>query len=650
MKAVLWRRSGRILLTSAPVDSRQLSRHVTRLLNRRNLMAFAEEIEFVSLWRWARLSLLVGAVVGLAAAGVYFVLEWGESVLLWRLGGLEQPPFGAGERLFSHEHGGSVWWVLLLLPALGGLIAGAIIWRFAPEAAGAGVEPMIDAYHVRDGDIRPRVPLVKLVASLFTLGTGGSAGREGPMAQIGAGAGSYVARVLKLSARERRLLLLAGAAGGISALFRTPLGAALWCLEVLYRNDFESEGLFPCLVSSVTAYSVFTTIYEPGSLFNVPVSYDFQPAQLPFYAILGLMCAPLAVLWIKMPRVGERAFQRLQVPAFVKPAIGGLLVGIIGLCVPWVFATGYGWMQDALRPVDDPARLLPVGYKGFALLLGVAVAKMLATTCTVSSGGSGGIFAPTLFIGGFIGGAFGILFHELAPGICAQPGAFVLVGMGAFYAGIGRVPIATIILISELFGSYDLLVPLMFTEMITSLLLHRHTLYQTQVDTAQDSPAHAAEFTVDILEDLVVRDHHTVGRGTQTIPASMNLRDFLQHIATTADSYFVVHGADGRLVGTVSLSNVRPVIAEQEHLEIVLVSDAMWPFKSLAPDVDLRTALTVFLETGYDHLPVVDPETPDKVLGMLSQQQIFTAYNEELARRRMADEDSDTSEHKVERG
>lgn len=621
------------------MDPKLFSDKIARLLPRRGIMALADGIEFVSLWRWARLSLLVGVVVGLAAAVVYYVLEWGEAMLLYRLGGLQQPPFGAGEQLFSHGDGDSVWWILLLLPAAGGLAAGWVIWRFAPGTRGAGVEMVIDAYHNRAGYIRPRVPIVKLFATLFTLGTGGSAGREGPMAQIGAGVASYMGGLLELNARERRLLLLAGAAGGISALFRTPLGAALWSLEVLYRDDFESDGLFPCLVSSVTAYSVFTTIFEQGSLFSVPVSYQFQPTQLAFYALLGLACTPLALVWIKLPPVMRKRWQALRVPDFVKPALGGLCLGALGLLLPWVFATGYGWMQDALRPVDDPARQLPIGYKGFALLLGVAVAKMLATMLTVSSGGSGGKFAPTLFIGGFIGGAFGLLFHQLAPGVVAQPGAFVLVGMGAFYAGVARVPIATIILISELFGSYDLLVPLMFTEMITVLLLRRYSLYDEQVENALESPAHVADFTVDVLEDLRVADHYTPGRASETIPADMNVRDFLQHVSATADSFFVVHNGRGELAGIVSLSNVRSVVSEQEYLDIILVNDAMWPFKSLAPDTDLRAALRTFLESGYDHLPVVDPREPNRVLGMLSQQQIFEAYNAEIVRRRLGDPD-----------
>lgn len=627
------------------MEPKRIPDKLAQLLPRGGIAALTEGIELVSLWRWARLSVLIGGVVGLAAAGVYYVLTEASDALLHRLAGLDDPAMGAGHELFLYGSREPQWWILLLfLPALGGLAAGLIVWKLAPETRGAGVDPIIDAYHNRDGQIRTRVPLVKLIASLFTLGTGGSGGREGPMAQIGAGFGAYVSRTLNLSAKERRLLVLAGAAGGVSALLRAPLGAALWSLEMLYRDDFESEGLFPCLVSSVTAYSVFTLIYGQGSLLHLPpgVSYAFEPAQLIFYAVLAVACAPLAVLWIKMLHGSRRRiWEPMKLPVWLKPALGGLALGALCLALPWVFSSGYGWMQDALMPIDSDARFLPVGYKGFALLLGVAVAKMVATSLTVSSGGSAGVFGPSLFIGGFIGGAFGLLFHELAPTVVSQPGAFVLVGMGAFYAATGKVPIATIILISELFGSYDLLVPLMFSEMITVVLLRRYSLFEAQVDHASDSPAHLADFTVDVLGDLRVAEHYTPGRASETIPLDMPISTFLEHVSSTADSFFIVSNKQGTLVGSVSLSNVRSIVSEQEFVEHVLVSDAMQPLFSLSPDLDLRDALGMFLETGYTHLAVIDGAEPNVVLGILSQQQVFSAYNAEIRRRRQGHAEDD---------
>lgn len=611
------------------MEPRRFPSKIAQYFPRQGLSALTEGIEFFPLWRWAQLSMLVGAVVGLAAAGVHYVLGWGEVKILNRTVG----------NLYIGE---SVWWALLLVPAVGGLLAGLVTWKFAPEARGAGTGAVIDAFHNHDGQVRRRVPLVKLVATLFTLGSGGSAGREGPMAHIGAGLGSYLGRTLKLNARERRLLLLAGAAGAISALLRTPLGAALWALEVLYQDDFESEGMFSCLVSSVTAFSVMTLFFAPGSLFHVAVSYEFIPTQLLFYGALGLACALFGGLWIRWMHASAKMWGELKLPAWAKPALGGLLLGALVIWVPWVFSTGFEWIQDALRPVDDASRKLPVGYSGFLLLLGIALAKMLATSLTVGSGGSGGTFAPGLFMGGMIGGAFGLLFHEIAPTIVTQPGAFVFVGMAAFYAGVTKVPLATIILVSELFGSYDLLVPIMFTEMITVLLMRRSVMYPEQVINRFESPAHMADFTVDVLQHLCVRDHYTKGRASQTIPESMNLSDFLDHVSSTADSFFVVHNAKGDLTGIASLSNVRSIVGDQDVLAHMLVTDAMWPLRSVSPDMELGTAMSLFLTSRYDHLPVIDPARPNEVLGMITQQQIFAAYNAELVRRRLEASERDS--------
>lgn len=605
------------------MEPRRFPSKIAQLFPRQHLTALTDDIEFLSLWRWTQLSLLVGAVVGLAAAAVHHLLGWSDARLL-------HPAVG---NLYQGE---GLWWALLLVPTFGGLMAGLVTWKFAPEASGAGTGNVIDAFHNHEGQVRRRVPLVKLVATLFSLGSGGSAGREGPMAHIGAGLGSALGRALKLSPRERRLLLLAGAAGAISALLHTPLGAAIWALEVLYHEDVEAEGMFPCLISSVTAYSVMTLFSEPGSLFHVSISYDFLPAQLFFYGILGLACALFGVVWIKGMHRSTEFWNELKIPTFLKPAIGGLLLGALVIWAPWVFAAGVVWLQDALLPIDDVARKLPIGYTGFFLLLGIALAKMLATSFTVATGGSGGKFAPGLFIGGMIGGAFGLLFHELAPSIVTQPGAFVFVGMAAFYAGVTKVPLATIILVSELFGSYDLLVPIMFTEMIVIILLRNLAMYPEQVKSRFESPAHTTDFTVDILQHMRVRDHFTKGRASTPISESMTLHDFLDHVSSTADSFFVVHNASGTLTGIASLSNVRSVVGDQDVLEHMLVSDAMWPLKSIGPDMELGKAMTLFLSSHYDHLPVIETSAPNVVLGMLSQQQIFAAYNAELVRRRLA--------------
>jgi len=605
----------------------------------KSILTLARGLDVTSLWRWARLSLLVGGVVGLAACGFYWLLEWFEALVLYGLAGFH-PPLPGGE---AHVAAGfdlaatPRLWLLAILPALGGLAAGLLAWRFAPEASGHGTDSMIDAYHNRGAVIPLRVPIIKALASIFTIGTGGSAGREGPMSQIGAGFGSTLARWLDLSERERRLLLLAGASAGVSALFRTPLGAALWALEVLYREDFESEGLFPCLVASVTSYSIFISIFGTSHLFTTEASYIFRPAQLPLVALMALLLAAFGLVWIKVFYASERKlFARLDAPRWLKPALGGLALGGLGLLIPQCLGIGYGWVQDALRPVGDAARLLPDGWRGAGLLFGIALAKMLATSLTVGSGGSGGVFAPSIVIGGLLGGAFGMAAHQLLPNVVPQPGAFALIGMAAFYGGVGHVPLSALVIVCELAGSYDLLVPLMLAVMVTYLMLRRSSLYEKQVKSPRQSPVHRDEFTVDVLEHLRVADVYDKTQGVHPVHADMRLSDFLDHVHHTAEYFFPVIDRGGGLVGVVSLADVRGVIGDDSALEMLLVGDAMLPVHTVAPSSSLRTAIATFAASGQERLPVVDPTQPSQVLGTLAQQAVLGAYNTELLRRRVS--------------
>jgi CIC family chloride channel protein len=602
---------------------------------------FTRGLELTSLWRWAWLSILVGAVVGLVACVFYLSLEWVQGMFLYGAAGFD-PPQPGGEKAIAPGTGklAEGWTgriLLALLPAAGGLLSGLIAYRFAPEASGHGTDNMIDTFHRGRSRIHPRVPIVKAICSVFTIGTGGSAGREGPISQIGAGFGSWVSEILGLTERERRLLLLAGAAGGISALFRTPLGASLWALEVLYREDFETEGLFPCLVSSVTAYSIFTTLFGQGHLFATEAQYTFHPGQLPLYFLMAVLLAALGLLWIKIFYGTERRlFRPLKLPVWAKPVVGGLMLGALGLALPHVLGIGYGWVQDALNHRPGTAHtIIPYGWAGAGFFFGIGMAKMLATSFTVGSGGSGGVFAPSIVIGGLLGGAFGLAAHQLLPNVAPQPGAFVLVGMGCFYGGVGHVPLSSLVIVCELAGSYDLLVPLMLAVMTSYLLLRRFTLYEKQVKTQLQSPAHFGDFTVDVLEDLRVGDAFDRNAGQHTVRTDMRLRDFLAHVTKTGDWIFPVVDADGALKGVVSLADVRGVIADTDALDVVVVGDAMLALRTIHPEASLRTALALFMQTGYPHLPVVNPIEPNKVLGFLAQQDLIRAYNAEILRRRV---------------
>ena len=279
---------------------------------------------------------------------------------------------------------------------MGGLVSGLLVYLIAPEAEGHGTDAMIDAFHQRGGYIRKRVPLVKILASAITIGSGGSAGKEGPIAQIGAGFGSFFATVFKLKPRDRRILVLAGAAGGIGAIFHAPLGAALFAPEVLYREtEFESEAILPCIVSSIVASSIFDQYFGRTALF-FPGPVDFAPVELLPYALFGVVCAGVGYLYVKLfyDVARDRIFRRVKLPKMLKPALGGLMLGVVALLFPQIMDGGYGWVQAALE-----------GKIFWGTMLLLALMKIVATSCTISSGGSGGVFGPSMVIGATLGAA-----------------------------------------------------------------------------------------------------------------------------------------------------------------------------------------------------------------------------------------------------
>jgi CIC family chloride channel protein len=565
---------------------------------------------------------LIGIVAGLGSSVFFYMLEKSAHFFLNNLGGY-YPPVAGGESggLVSsgQVHPG---WIVGLVPPLGGLIAGVIIYKWAPEAAGHGTDAVIDAFHRLRGVIRKRVPIVKAVASAITIGSGGSAGREGPVAQIGAGFGSFLASALKLSDRDRRVMVIAGAGAGVGSMFRAPLGGALFATEVLYREpEFEFEGIIPAIISSIVAYSVFSSFFGWGVLFDTPVYMFRHPTELLLYAVLGILCVILGAFYVKIfYGVRDRIFNKQN---YLKPAIGGIVVGGIAVFYPQVLAMGYGWVQLAIY-----------GKMAIGLMLTLAVAKIFATSFTISSGGSGGVFAPALFIGAMLGGGFGQAAHLVFPDIVTQPTAFVLVGMGAFFGGVANVPISALIMVCEMTGSYGLLVPLMLSSCIVFLFTRKWNLYEKQVPSRIDSPAHLGDFVVDILAGLKVEDALSNKREMVLISQNMPFREILALVTDTPNSYFPVIDEGGKMVGILSLDDIRQIMFEEGLSELVNAGDMM------TSDVivvtlgdDLHNAMRKFTLKNIEELPVVDTGEPDRVIGMLSRRDVLTAYNMERQRK-----------------
>ena len=521
---------------------------------------------------------IVGVAAGLMGAAFFAALEVVQRLILEDLGGYH-PLRAPGETFLAEPTNLPHFrpWLLALLPAVGALASG-IISGLAPETRGGGGDAMINAFHRQNGVVRKRVAWVKALASIFTLSTGGSGGREGPTLQIGGALGSMCGWLLRVSPAERRILMVSGVAAGIAAVFRTPLGAALLAVEVLYRDDFESDALIPAVLASVVAYSVVISIFGQSTLFASPGHFPFIIKHLWLYGLLALMVSGLAVLFLSSLRTVQRVTAALPIPPWARPGLGGLAVGVF--CVPIVVFVGWrvsqpgqglgllGGGYGAVQVAISGTSWLPIGWAGVALLSFLCLAKIVASSLTIGSGGSAGDFAPSLVIGGLFGGAFGRAAQMLLGDPRIDPGAFALVAMGTFYGGIAHVPLSSLVLVCELAGSYDLLVPLMLAEGIAFVVLRRKSLYRAQVPSQRDSPVHQQRPANDVLRETRV----------------------------------------GAVMRLMSISGIP--LAAREH--------------SVRADVDLRTAAETMLTNKLREIQVTD--TDGKVIGLLDEADISRFY------------------------
>jgi CIC family chloride channel protein len=520
---------------------------------------------------------LVGLAAGLMGAAFFAALELVQRFVLELFAGYRVLR-AAGETFVPELEAGYPfrWWLLLFLPALGALGSG-LVSQLAPETRGGGGDAMINAFHKQEGVIRTRVAGVKALASLLTLGTGGAGGREGPTMQIGGALGSWVGRLLAVSVAERRILMVAGVAAGISAVFRTPLGAALLAVEVLYRDDFESDALIPAVLASVTAYSVVIAIFGESTLFARAGHYPFIIKHLWLYGLLALLVTVVATTFLSSLRSVQRATERLPVPGWAKPAVGGAALGLF--CVPIILFVGWrigqpgqgvgllGGGYGAVQLAITGATWMPGGWAGVGLLLFLCFSKIIASSLTIGSGGSAGDFAPSLVIGGLFGGAFGRAAQLITGDPRIDPGAFALVAMGTFYGGVAHAPLSSLVLVCELAGSYDLLVPLMLAEGIAFVALRKKSLYHAQVPTQRESPVHHTP-SLDLLETARVE----------------------------------------QVMRVVSMSGI-PVLPPEQRV---------------SPDDNLRTATETLLKHKLREIPVID--SAGQIVGLLDEADVSRFY------------------------
>jgi CIC family chloride channel protein len=560
------------------------------------------------------LSVAIGIAAGLGAVALILGIDFFTQIFLGTIAGYTPPV--AGET--THSLSAIVIerpWLIPISTTLGGLVSGLIVARLAPEAKGIGTDAAIGAFHKEHALIRWRVPLVKLLSSAITIGSGGTSGREGPIAQIGAGAGSQLARALRLTEHERAIALAAGLGAGIAAIFKAPLAGGILSGEVFYKHDFEAEALIPGFIASTVSYSVvgFATGWQPIFSSSLHPFRYIHPEVLPLYAFLGLLCAGSAHLLFYVFYNLRRLFDGLRVPEFMKPAIGGLGVGLIGIFVPSVLGVGYGWVQIAINQ----------DYQLFPVTLGILAifAEIVTMSLTLGSGGSGGIFGPCVVTGGLIGATFGYYVQEVFPVTVTNPSNFAIVGMMAFFGAAAKSPLAVIVMVAEMTGGYDLLAPSMLTVVVAYLLSGNMSVFANQVGSLEDSPGHAEEYETLVLKRIRVSEVMT--RNVQALGPKANLQiaqDLMDidHVGGLP----VVSG--GKLIGIITRTDILKV--EPSSRAEKTVGSAMSDTLAVAyPDEDLFSALTKMITRSVGRLPVVDLGKTEAILGIITRADIGKA-------------------------
>ena len=572
------------------------------------------------------LALPTGIIAGLGSVVFYSLLDFSHTFFLDFLAGYRPDGPGGEHPLLGHTTTQFVRWMLVVVPTIGGILAGWLIYTFAPEAEGHGTDAALEGYHFRNAIIRGRIPLIKTIASAITIGSGGSGGREGPIAQIGAGFGSIIAQKLHLSVKERRVLMMAGMSAGIGSIFHAPLAGAIFAAEILYRDiDMEYELLVPSAITSVIAYCVFSLFFGFGTLFNTPYMAFEHASELLPYTILAVVVALAAGIYARIFYGIRDAFAALPVWPHIKPAIGGLLTGIIGYFLPEAIYTGYGVLQHGLE-----------GQLTMQFLLMVAVAKVFTTSFSIASGGSGGVFGPSVVIGGALGGAAGLLFKTIWPQLIPYPQSYVIVGMAGFFASAASTPFSTVIMVSEMTGNYDLLLPAVWVSTLAFLFKSKHGIYEKQLTTRYDTPIHHADFLLGVLSRLTV--HELLQRYStmefKPVKKDMPLREIIKIMASSPYSTFPVINENGEYTGVIPALKVRAAVVEyglNSHLraaDLVEEREAVYLWESLA------TALTRMAEENTDELVILLDRNAKKVGGILSRADILRAYDQAVAQKR----------------
>lgn len=559
-------------------------------------------------------AIIIGVLAGFAAIGIRLLIREISNLCFQGDGNLLQ-------NIMS-----TPWYWVIIIPAVGGLIVGPIIYYFAPEAKGHGVPEVMQSILLKGGNIRPRVAFVKAIASSITIGTGGSVGREGPIIQIGSSLGSMVGQFFRVPSKRLKTLVGCGAAAGIAAAFNAPIAGALFAVEIILM-DFAIAQFSPIVIASVIATVISHTFEGKFAAFIVPGYELVAPQEIGFYFILGALAGLASYIFIKVLYFSEDFWDnKFKFPEYLKPAVGGLQIGLIALIFPHIMGVGYDTINDAL-----------FGNMFWYLAIALVFVKILATSITLGTGGSGGIFAPSLFMGAMLGFFFGYGVHQLFPDVTASPGAYALVAMGGLVAGTTRAPITAIIIVFELTNDYNIILPLMVTCIISTILsskLSRESIYTLKLLMRNIGIKEGME--TNIMESLYVKD--IFKKEVESITDSEKFTQVMNKVLKGRMVEYPVVDSQFRVKGILSIYDIKDHFYEREELtDLLIAADIANPnFEPLPPETNCQIALDKMSKYDLEGLPVVDTFNGNKLLGYIWRKDIQDAYQKEIERMEIA--------------
>ncbi len=518
------------------------------------------------------------------------------------------------------------WYIKLLAPSIGGLIVGPIIYYLAREAKRSGVPEVMQSVLLHGGKIRARVALIKAITSSITIGTGGSVGREGPIVQIGSSIGSMIGQFFKVSGKRMKTFVGCGAAAGIAAAFNAPIGGALFSVEIILQ-DYDFAQFSPIVISSVMA-TVISNHYEGNfAAFQLPAYNLTSPYEIIFYFILGIFCAVVGFIFIKTLYFSIDLFdKKIRIPDYLKPAIGGLLIGIIALLFPQIMGVGYESINNALH-----------GNTIWILAIILVIVKIISTAITLGSGGSGGIFAPSLFMGAMMGIFFGVIVNELFPNITSDPGAYALVAMGGFVSATTHAPITAILTIFEITDNYSIILPLMITCIMGTIISNKLSRESIYTLTLVRRNIHLkAESDIDIMKTIYVKD--VLDKNIKNIHETANFDEIVQKFIFSRYPFYPVVNQHNELTGIITLDDIKEYILDKNLLRDLLIAGdiANKELNTVTTEDNCQKVMKLLRKSNLPGILVVDEHNPQKILGMVWHRDIDEVYHREIERRELS--------------